>query len=182
MCKQPKKVLTCRPMVVSWTSLVEVDEGPGGKLLCLWPTPKNMQHIHGIFPFMFDCWADPVVHLLLVKSSMIVYYRWYQKPKRVFSIWCRKGGQRHAWSSAVDRCHSRSRWTRCSWGQSLRASCRWGTRTAWSPFRPSCWWRRCRWPASARTKLWAETRRVFPFFGPSWRPPRKDLKVPLVAS
>ena len=172
-------------MVVSWTSLVEVDEGcigPGGKLLCLWPTPKK---------YAAHSWHLSIHVWLLgrsgcsspsIKSSMIVYDRWFQKPKRVFSIWCRKGGQRHAWSSAVDRCHSRSRWTRCSWGQSLRASCRWGTRTAWSPFRPSCWWRRCRWPASARTKLWAETRRVFPFFGPSWRPPRKDLKVPLVAS
>ena len=29
-----------------------------------------MQHVHGIIPFMFDCWANPVVHLLLLKSSM----------------------------------------------------------------------------------------------------------------
>ena len=27
--------------------------------------------MHGIFPYMFDCcWADPVVHLLLLMSSM----------------------------------------------------------------------------------------------------------------
>ena len=26
--------------------------------------------MHGIIPYMFDYWADPVVHLLLLKSSM----------------------------------------------------------------------------------------------------------------
>ena len=31
---------------------------------------KIMQHMHGTIPYMFDCWADPVVHLLLVKNSM----------------------------------------------------------------------------------------------------------------
>ena len=29
-----------------------------------------IQHMHGNIPYMFDCWADPVVHLLLLKSSM----------------------------------------------------------------------------------------------------------------
>ena len=29
-----------------------------------------MLHMYGIIPYMFDCWADPVVHLLLLKSSM----------------------------------------------------------------------------------------------------------------
>ena len=29
-----------------------------------------MQHMHGMFTQLFDCWADSVVHLLLVKSSM----------------------------------------------------------------------------------------------------------------
>ena len=29
--------------------------------------------MHGIIPFMFDCWAGPVVHLLLLKSSMFKY-------------------------------------------------------------------------------------------------------------
>ena len=28
-----------------------------------------MQHTHGNIPYMFGCWADPVVHLL-PKSSM----------------------------------------------------------------------------------------------------------------
>ena len=27
--------------------------------------------MHGIIPQLFDCWADPVAHLLLLKSSMI---------------------------------------------------------------------------------------------------------------
>ena len=26
--------------------------------------------MHGIIPYMFDCWANLVVHLLLLKSSM----------------------------------------------------------------------------------------------------------------
>ena len=30
-----------------------------------------MQHIHGGIPCMFDCWPDPVVHLLLLKSSTV---------------------------------------------------------------------------------------------------------------
>ena len=29
-----------------------------------------MQHMHGIIPKLFDCWANPVAHLLLLKSSM----------------------------------------------------------------------------------------------------------------
>ena len=31
---------------------------------------KIMQHMNGNIPYRFDCWADPVVHLLLLKSSM----------------------------------------------------------------------------------------------------------------
>ena len=31
---------------------------------------KFLQHLHGIIPNMFDFWADPVIHLLLFKSSM----------------------------------------------------------------------------------------------------------------
>ena len=56
-----------------WSSLVERDEdcfGPSGKLLCLCQTLKNMQHMHLIIKKMFDCWADPVVNLLLLKSFM----------------------------------------------------------------------------------------------------------------
>ena len=34
-------------------------------------TKKVMEHMYGIIPIMFDYWADPVVHLLLVKSSMV---------------------------------------------------------------------------------------------------------------
>ena len=33
---------------------------------------KYMKHMHGNIPWcMFDCWADPVVHMLLLKSSML---------------------------------------------------------------------------------------------------------------
>ena len=31
---------------------------------------KFMQHMLDIFPKLFDCWANPVAHLLLLKSSM----------------------------------------------------------------------------------------------------------------
>ena len=32
---------------------------------------KIMKHMHDIIPKLFDCWADPVAHLLLLKSSMV---------------------------------------------------------------------------------------------------------------
>ena len=56
-----------------WSSLVEGDEGcidPSDKLLCSWQTKKIMQHMDGNIPYTFYCWADPGVHLLLLKSSM----------------------------------------------------------------------------------------------------------------
>ena len=56
-----------------WFSLVVGDEGcigPIRKLLCLCYTKKIMQCVHSISPYMFDCGADPVVHLLLLKRSM----------------------------------------------------------------------------------------------------------------
>ena len=38
---------------------------------CVYEKPeKIVQYMHGNISFMFDCWADPVVHLLLLKSSM----------------------------------------------------------------------------------------------------------------
>ena len=66
----------------AWCSLVivggEACIGPSRKLLCLCQTPKKiMQDMHGITPYKFDCWANPVVHLLLLKCSMI----------RVFKSW-----------------------------------------------------------------------------------------------
>ena len=30
-----------------------------------------MLHMHCIIPYMFDCWANKVAHLLLLKSSMV---------------------------------------------------------------------------------------------------------------
>ena len=44
--------------------------GPSGKLLCYDKSKKNKQYKHCIIPCMFDCWDDPVVHLLLLKSSI----------------------------------------------------------------------------------------------------------------
>ena len=51
----------------TWSSLLVGDEGfigPSRKLFCLCETPKIMLHTQGV-------WADPVVHLLLLKSSMV---------------------------------------------------------------------------------------------------------------
>ena len=31
---------------------------------------KSMQHMHGNIPLMFDCWADPIFHMLLLKNSL----------------------------------------------------------------------------------------------------------------
>ena len=31
---------------------------------------KIMLHMHDIIPYIFDCWADPVFHLILLKSSI----------------------------------------------------------------------------------------------------------------
>ena len=40
-------------------------------ICCVYDRPKKiMQHMDGNIPFMFYCWADPGVHLLLLKSSM----------------------------------------------------------------------------------------------------------------
>ena len=30
--------------------------------------------MHGMIPLLFSCWADPVAHLLLLKSSMLFYF------------------------------------------------------------------------------------------------------------
>ena len=57
----------------SWSSLVVEDEGWIGlskKLLCLCQTPKNYATHAWHIPYLFDCWANPVAHLLLLKSSM----------------------------------------------------------------------------------------------------------------
>ena len=60
------------PYVHQWSYLVVGDKGcigPSKKLLCLCLTQKIMQHMYGTIPYLFACWADPVVHLLLLKSS-----------------------------------------------------------------------------------------------------------------
>ena len=41
---------------------------------CLYVKPqKIMQHMSGIIPFLFDCWADPVPHLLILKTLDVPY-------------------------------------------------------------------------------------------------------------
>ena len=34
-----------------------------------------MQQMHGIIPQLFDCWSNPVAHLLLLKSSMLQHIK-----------------------------------------------------------------------------------------------------------
>ena len=39
---------------------------------CVYVKPQKIMHyMHGIIPWLFDSWANPVVHLLLLKSSMV---------------------------------------------------------------------------------------------------------------
>ena len=39
---------------------------------CVYVKPKKfMQYMNGIIPLLFDCWADPIAHLLPLKSSML---------------------------------------------------------------------------------------------------------------
>ena len=40
---------------------------------------KFMQHMHGMIPELFNCWADPIAHLLLLKSSMDIPIQCYDK-------------------------------------------------------------------------------------------------------
>ena len=48
-----------------------------------------MEHMYGNIPYMFDCWADPVVHLFLLKSSMVVPYRAEsKKPIFLYDLKC----------------------------------------------------------------------------------------------
>ena len=38
---------------------------------CVNVKPKKiMQHMHGIIPYLFDFWAIPVAHLIILESSM----------------------------------------------------------------------------------------------------------------
>ena len=62
--------LECRTQ--TWSALAVGDEGCIAQVVscCVFVKPsKIMQPMHGIIPFMFDCWTDPVGHLLLLKSS-----------------------------------------------------------------------------------------------------------------
>ena len=44
---------------------------------CVYDKPKNYVAHDGFIPYIFDCWADPVVHLLLLKSSMVKLIGWW---------------------------------------------------------------------------------------------------------
>ena len=51
---------------------IEGHIGPRGKLLWLSHTKTIMHYTNGNFPYMFDYWTYPVVHILLLKSSTSV--------------------------------------------------------------------------------------------------------------
>ena len=60
-------------LAIGMELLVVGDEGcigPSIKLCVYVKLPKIILHMLGIIPDMFDCWADTVVHLLLLRSSM----------------------------------------------------------------------------------------------------------------
>ena len=66
-----------QPNSKAWSSLVEGYQG------CICPSvfhksKQNNQHVHGTLPCTFGSWATPVVHLLLLKSSMA-------KPTKILS-------------------------------------------------------------------------------------------------
>ena len=58
-----------QPTTCTWSSLAEGSAQMSN--CCVYEKPeKIVQYMHGNISFMFDCWADPVVHLLLLKSFM----------------------------------------------------------------------------------------------------------------
>ena len=76
--------------------------------------PKTMQHLNSNIPSMFNCCADPVVHLLLLKSSMgrsmsslfILRYLWFSLFSNSKSSMTR---QNEWWSCIILACiHSSS--------------------------------------------------------------------------
>ena len=56
------------PIYWSFLAMTVSRIDPNGKLVCSTHTKTIMQHI-GNIPIMFDDWANPVVHLLLLKGS-----------------------------------------------------------------------------------------------------------------
>ena len=59
---------------LSWSSLEQEVKtvSDQGLSCCICPTPKIMQYIYGIIPYMLDCCVDPVVHLLLKSSTALL--------------------------------------------------------------------------------------------------------------
>ena len=57
---------------------------------CVYVKPeKFMQHMHNIIPKLFDCWADTVAHLFLLKSSMdhAMSQKWQDSSWMEFAKW-----------------------------------------------------------------------------------------------
>ena len=68
---------------------------------CCVLTNRNniIQKIHDNIPFIFECWADPVVHLLLLKSSM---YKFIYAQGRINKCSLVEGGE----GSCLSNCHT----------------------------------------------------------------------------
>ena len=104
--------------------------------------------MHGNVPHMFDCWADPVVHLLLLKSYIIGRY-WLQHTEleKLHLLMCKRRSVRH--SKVVQYCIMTKVfflvelcWVVATWWSNRERSwwcrnrtCRrcppWGSRTIW---------------------------------------------------
>ena len=64
-------------MEVAWRSLVKGDEGCIGPSqvvsCCVCDKLKKVMYLLGITWYMFDYCANPVVHLILLKSSIVLW-------------------------------------------------------------------------------------------------------------
>ena len=67
---------------------------------CVYDKPKNYVAHDGFIPYIFDCWADPVVHLLLLKSSMVrLYQNLFMTSAPYLKFWPFPNFFAHVWGS-----------------------------------------------------------------------------------
>ena len=63
---------------------------------------KKLQQLHGNISYMFNCWADPVVHLILLKRSMCQHQHNLQLFCLDYFFRFRPSESAYAWSSLVE--------------------------------------------------------------------------------
>ena len=77
MVNKIQKILATSGNLISHGALQQQEMKAGSaqaESCCVYVKPeKLMQHMHGIISQLFDCWAYPVAHLLILKSSMDQY-------------------------------------------------------------------------------------------------------------